>query len=280
MNSIAIHKIVVGIGLAAAFAVGVSVVAVRAKHDSQFARNAPAAPVDQNATDVTTSALSAPTQTPADPTAIPSSAPPANPPVAAPAPVAPTASNDSKDGAGKPASDESKLTKSKASDRAERYVVKTRNSGDTSGIRVASAAHSNKRSADESASNSSDSVKSSNELAPVPSLSDKTSSTPASATADTQSAPAQTGQEAARNAGPAATSNEPVALDSQITAYVKSEMATAAPNSNIDSTTTNGVVALAGSLPSQDAVEKARQAARGVAGVKYVDVSALTVSNQ
>jgi osmotically-inducible protein OsmY len=92
------------------------------------------------------------------------------------------------------------------------------------------------------------------------------------------------GQEAATNAMPNAmpnaTSNEPVASDSQITTDVKSQLAMAAPNSNVGVTTTNGVVELAGSVPSQDAVEQARQTARGVAGVKFVDVSALTVSNQ
>jgi hyperosmotically inducible protein len=61
---------------------------------------------------------------------------------------------------------------------------------------------------------------------------------------------------------------------------VKSEIATAAPNSNVDVTTTNGVVALAGSVPNQDVVIQARQAAERVAGVKYVDASALMVSNQ
>ena len=41
-----------------------------------------------------------------------------------------------------------------------------------------------------------------------------------------------------------------------------------------------GVVALAGSVPSEDAVDQARQAAQRVAGVKQVDASGLTVSNQ
>jgi osmotically-inducible protein OsmY len=57
---------------------------------------------------------------------------------------------------------------------------------------------------------------------------------------------------------------------------VKSKIA----NGNVDVTTANGVVALTGSVPSQDAVEQARQAARLVAGVKQVDTSALNVSNQ
>jgi hyperosmotically inducible protein len=155
-----------------------------------------------------------------------------------------------KDNAGSPASDASKPTKSKASDRADRHVAKTRNSGDATAIRVASAANSNTNPAD------------------------------AGATANTQQGPAQTGQDAATSAGPAATSSEPVASDSQITAYVKSEIATAAPKSNVNVTTTNGIVALAGSVASQDAVDQARQAAQRVAGVRQVDASALTVSNQ
>jgi osmotically-inducible protein OsmY len=61
---------------------------------------------------------------------------------------------------------------------------------------------------------------------------------------------------------------------------VKSEIASATPSGNVDVTTTNGIVALAGSVPSQDNVDQARQAAQQVPGVKHVDVSALMVSNQ
>jgi osmotically-inducible protein OsmY len=61
---------------------------------------------------------------------------------------------------------------------------------------------------------------------------------------------------------------------------MKSEIAAAAPNNAVDVTTSNGVVALAGSVSSQDAVDQSRQAAQRVAGVKHVDASALTVSNQ
>jgi osmotically-inducible protein OsmY len=45
-------------------------------------------------------------------------------------------------------------------------------------------------------------------------------------------------------------------------------------------TTTNGAVALAGSVPSQDAVDQAKQAALKVDGVKTVDTSGLYVANQ
>jgi hyperosmotically inducible protein len=256
MNSNSTRKIVVGIGLAAVFGVGVSVFAVRAKHESELARNAPApalaAPTDQNATDVAAAAQRAVAQTPTDQTATAPSAPPPVPPVAAP-----------NDAAGAAAGDEPKPAKSQGSDRADRRAARTRNSGDTSVTHVASAANVNTNRAE----------------IPPPPASD-TSSSPAGATADAQQAPAQTGQAAAMSAGAGATSSEPVASDSQITASVKSEIATAAPNSNVDVTISNGVVALAGSVPSQDAVDQARQAAQRVAGVKQVDASGLMVSNR
>lgn len=68
--------------------------------------------------------------------------------------------------------------------------------------------------------------------------------------------------------------------DSQITAEVKSQIAAAAPNSNVNVMTTGGVVALAGSVPNQDVAEQAKQAALRVAGVTRVDASGLTVSNR
>ena len=274
MSSDSTHKVVVGIVLAVVLGVGLSVFAVRAKHESEVARIAPApaelAPTDQNATDEAASAQSAAAQTPTGETAAPSSAPPANP----------SASNVANDTTGAPAVDESKPAKSKASDRADRRVAKTRNSGDIADTQVASAANSNTGAAHERASHSSDSVTSNNEPTPALSSSDTMLSAPAGATADTQQDTAQTRQEAATTTGPAATSVEPVASDSQITAYVKSEIATAAPNSNVDVTTTDGFVALSGSVSSQEAVDQARRAAPRVPGVKQVDASGLMVTNQ
>jgi hyperosmotically inducible protein len=184
--------------------------------------------------------------------------------VAAPSPVA------QNDTVGTAANDQANPAKSKASDHSDRHLARTRNSGAAADTRVASAASSNSSRSDDSAS----------KPVPAPSATDTQSSPPAGAIADTQQAPSPTGVEAATSAGAATASNEPVASDSQITADVKSQIATAAPNSNVDATTTNGVVALSGSAASQDAVDQARQAAQQVAGVKHVDASAVTVSNQ
>jgi|HubBroStandDraft_4_1064222.scaffolds.fasta_scaffold236694_1 hyperosmotically inducible protein len=253
MHSNSTHKVVVGIGLAVVFGVGVSVFTVRAKHESELARNAPAlaAPSDQSDQNGTGAAVpNAAAQTPTDQTAptppaptvtVPPPAPSAAPATAAPA-SPPTTSNSTKDG-------------------TDRHVARTRNSSGSSSIRVASAA---------SASNS---------VTPAPTSSDMTASVPAGAPADATQAAAQTGQETATGAGPAATSSEPVASDSQITTAVKSEIASATPGSTVDVTTTNGLVVLAGSVPSQDNVDEARQAAQRVPGVKHVDASGLTVSN-
>jgi osmotically-inducible protein OsmY len=45
-------------------------------------------------------------------------------------------------------------------------------------------------------------------------------------------------------------------------------------------TTTDGTVALTGSVPTQDAANQAKQAALSVPGVKTVDTSGLLVNNQ
>jgi hyperosmotically inducible protein len=261
MNSNPTSRIVIGVGLLAVFGVGVSVFAMRAKQQSEVARNAPVpaavAPAEQSATDAAVLAQSPPVQGQTDQAATSASVPPAAPSATAPAPVAQNTPA---------ASDESRGTKSKSADRADRHVARTRNSADNSGTRVASAGSVTSTVEDR---------------APTASSSDNTSSAPTGAAAD---APvrAQIATEAASGAGAGAgaTTNDAVASDSQITNDVKSEIATAAPSSNVDVTTTNGVVALAGSAPSQDAVDQARQAAQRVAGVKHVDASAMTVSNQ
>ena len=74
-------------------------------------------------------------------------------------------------------------------------------------------------------------------------------------------------------------SETPVDTDSQITAEVKSEVAAVDPGGNIDVATRDGVVALTGSVPSQDVIDKVRLVARNVPAVKDVDVSALMIGN-
>jgi hyperosmotically inducible protein len=277
MNSNPTSRIVIGVGLLALFGVGVSVFAIRAKQEIQVARNTPAPVVaDQSTTDATAPAQSAVAATPADQAVAATSAASAASPTVGPTPIArnsPIGSDAVNDTGGAPAADVSKPSKSKASDRADRRTAKTRPSADMTATRVASAADFG--GVDRSAASSS---ASNVEAAQAPSSTDATS-TPAGATADMQQ-PAQTGQETAMSAAPAAGANASGASDTQITADVKSEISTAAPNSNVDVTTSKGVVALAGSVPSLDAVNQARQAAQRVAGVKYVDASALMVSNQ
>jgi len=69
-------------------------------------------------------------------------------------------------------------------------------------------------------------------------------------------------------------------MDGRIAEQVRSSIANVAPGSSIDVKAASGIVALAGSVPSQNVVEQARQAAQDIAGVKEVDTSALTVMNQ
>ena len=68
--------------------------------------------------------------------------------------------------------------------------------------------------------------------------------------------------------------------DGQITAQVRSSIASLAPGSNIDVKANSGIVALAGAVPSQDVAEQARQAAQQVPGVKQVDTSALMIEKR
>jgi hyperosmotically inducible protein len=71
------------------------------------------------------------------------------------------------------------------------------------------------------------------------------------------------------------------ASDSQITTDVKSEIAGdgLSKDVNIGVTTTQGVVALTGSLASQEAIDHVKDVAGKVAGVKSVDTSALILAS-
>jgi len=70
-----------------------------------------------------------------------------------------------------------------------------------------------------------------------------------------------------------------VASDTQITTDVKSEIAVDSQSKDaaIGVSTTNGVVALTGSLASQDAIDHVKIVVARVKDVKSVDASALTV---
>jgi hyperosmotically inducible periplasmic protein len=268
MNPDSTHKIVVGVVLATAFSVGVSTFAIRTQHENEAARNAPtpapAAAAEQNAPDTAAPIQNASAQTPSDPAAVASAAPPAAPPVVAPTPnvsSATAASNTIKDGSGALPNEGSSSAKSKAADHADRRAARARSSAEGADTRLASNSSSSSPP-EQTTSSSADSVR--NEA-------------PIAATGDSPQASVQTGQEAANGTG---SGMAPAAVDSQITAEVKSEIAAAAPNSAVDVTTSNGVVALAGSVSSQDAADQASQAAQRVAGVKHVDASALMVSNQ
>lgn len=84
-------------------------------------------------------------------------------------------------------------------------------------------------------------------------------------------------------AGKQEAASEPITAsagnDSQITADVKTQIAAASPASSIEVTTTDGVVELSGSVPSQEEINKVSLVARSVAHVRGVDASALMVSN-
>jgi osmotically-inducible protein OsmY len=70
------------------------------------------------------------------------------------------------------------------------------------------------------------------------------------------------------------------ASDSQITTDVKSEIAgdSLIKDVNIGVTTTRGIVALTGRLPSQDTIDHAKDVAGKVKDVKSVDTSALILA--
>jgi BON domain-containing protein len=72
-----------------------------------------------------------------------------------------------------------------------------------------------------------------------------------------------------------------VASDNQITTDVKSQIAgdILGTNVNIGVTTSHGVVALTGSLPSQDAIDHVKDVAGRVKDVKGVDTSAMRVAS-
>src|ERR1700758_982624 len=78
-----------------------------------------------------------------------------------------------------------------------------------------------------------------------------------------------------------ATSAEFAASDGQITTDVKSQLAgdSLSKGVNIGVTTTHGVVALTGTLTSQNAIDHVKDVVRNVKDVKSVDTSALLLAS-
>jgi len=244
-------KIVVGIALAVVFAIGVSVFAIRVKQmqEGQLAQSAGSTATTQDAyqdaAEATAPAQQSTAPIPPDQaTSQLTGQPPMQPtaPAADAAVVAPGTNG---------ATDSGTTGKPRLVNRANRPSGGARSAQDRTATRVASVADSGAGSANGSVAQ---------DAAPV--------------------GIAGPVGDAAPGGDAATTSTEQADPDSRITAAVKSQIDLAAPDNHVVVTTTNGVVALAGSLPSGDVVQVATQAASRVAGVKYVDSSALEVSNQ
>jgi len=278
MSSRIASRIVVAVGLAVVFGIGVvSIFVVPAKSgaQNQVAHNAPspAASTDQTLANSPAPTAAAPDQTAPDASA-----------AAATAPVPPTGvagPNDANEN--NASSNDTNVLKPRnvgphgAQVRNRHDKESSSSHGDDRSIRVASADSMKKSSAPPNASRSdleaarsdggitsapspsaaSDTVESSDNLPPPP----ETEANDASEQSDEGSA-----------SGPD--------MDGRITDEVRSSIASLAPGNNIDVKAMSGIVALAGTVPSQSVVEDARQAAQQIAGVKQVDTSALTVINQ
>jgi hyperosmotically inducible protein len=85
----------------------------------------------------------------------------------------------------------------------------------------------------------------------------------------------------APSSAPLAPSIEPTASDVRITTAVQSEIAAdgSSEDAKVGVSTTNGVVALTGTLASQDAIDHLKGIAEKVQDVKSVDTSALKIAN-
>jgi hyperosmotically inducible protein len=236
MSSPAARRVVVGVGLAVVFGIGVSMIVAPALRGvkNQAALNAPRAAassgepaVNSPAADSAASAREASTAPVAPPAVTTPGPQPSSPPLATNS----AASNDTN--APQPRHESGRATQS------------------ATGVKKSSA----------------------------PPNDDTDTTTPSSppapndvvASSDATPAPAPAPDEANANAAD---------TDGRITAQVRSSIATLAPGSNIDVKAMSGIVALAGSVPSQDMVEQARQAAQQVPGVRQVDTSALLVANR
>lgn len=264
-TSNATPKIVVGLGLAVVFAIGISMFAMQTRTlpQTQTAFNSEPPPAADPATvDPATAATSATAAMPAQDLAVsapePARAPSAAPPAAAPSVVEP------------PVAATPKPAKAKKAARVNRDPART--TGEAIMPANALAAVSSPETAVPATT-------------PAPAVASvavpegTTSAAPAPAANAAEAAAPAAPESPALTAAPA-TPAAPVASDSQITASVKAELAAAAPDSKVDVSTNQGVVSLIGQVASADTIALAKQAAERVPGVRAIDTSAMTVSNQ
>lgn len=277
-------KLVVGFGLAALCAVGASIFAVQAKRHvaNDAAMSAATQPLSVPPTAATTNGAIA-GDTSAPPPLADSSVPPAN---AAVAPTTPDVNPTPAATPASPAVDEPvpAIKAKKKSTRTSDQGMKPRSVDKSSPVidstppvNGATLAGSATGAADASAAAAPPKM----ELTPSVSSADTAAAAPAqpSISATAPAAPADaTAQQQAAPQQPADTASAPT--DSQISDSVKSEIASAEPGSKVVVTTSNGAVSLVGSVPNQDAIVQASQAAQRIAGVKSVDSTGLFVSNQ
>jgi hyperosmotically inducible protein len=153
-----------------------------------------------------------------------------------------------------PSAVEPKLARERHPAKADRSAAATTRNA----TRTGSTADTSEKPAAVAIANSADRMKSADELTTTPAIS--------SSPADDQKV---------------GTSTELAASDSQITTDVKSELASdnLSKEVNIGVTTTHGVVALTGTLASQNAIDHVKDVAGKVKDVKSVDTSALILAS-
>jgi osmotically-inducible protein OsmY len=268
MSSRAASRIVIGVGLAVVFGIGVSIIMEQGTQN-QAAHNAPAAAASSDQTAVNPPAADAlaslrnAATAPLAPSAVASPGPSAsNPPVAVNQAVL-NGTNSASSG-----SDANESSASSNDTNMPKPGHGSRHAPSTASVKKSSAPpnDSNLKNAHGDSGSG------------VTTLSSPPAANDAVVSSETTSAPSAEAKPASENSSGSSASGADV--DGQITAQVRSSIATLAPGSNIDVKAISGIVALAGSVPSQDVVEQARQAAQQVPGVKQVDTSALMVRNQ
>jgi len=245
MNSQTSRKIIVVSGMAVAVGIAVAIFALRSHPVTSIAQTpSPPTPVAQ----IPTAAPAAVAQVPDAPAAVPQ----------VPDTPAEVAHNDS---VGTKSADTATASSGDTKPAHSRHLAKagpTTVATNGTGTSTKSSANTSGKPAAETVTNSIDPVKSADELATMPSSS---------------SSPAHDQK--------AGTSTEFAVSDSQITTNVKSEIAGDSLSKDLDIgvTTTDGVVALTGSLASQGAIDHVKDVAGKVKDVKSVDTSALKLAS-